>query len=72
MAGVTLVQAEAQLALWVAASAAVASGQSYSIKDRSLSRVDRVSLLRPKILKIIGEARNYYIGSENGRNYREP
>lgn len=40
MAGITLADAEAQLALWVAASAAVASGQSYSIKDRSLSRVD--------------------------------
>lgn len=40
MAGITLAQAEAQLALWVAASAAVAAGQSYSIKDRSLSRVD--------------------------------
>ena len=40
MAGVTLAQAEAQLALWLAASTAVAAGQSYSIKDRSLSRVD--------------------------------
>lgn len=40
MAGITLTQAEAQLALWVAASSAVASGQNYSIKDRSLSRVD--------------------------------
>ena len=40
MAGITLAQAEAQLAVWVAANTAVASGQSYSIKDRSLSRVD--------------------------------
>lgn len=40
MAGITLAQAEAQLAVWLAASSAVASGQSYSIKDRSLSRVD--------------------------------
>jgi len=40
MAGITLAQAEAQLAAWVAANTAVASGQSYSIKDRSLSRVD--------------------------------
>lgn len=40
MAGITLAEAESQLALWVAASTAVASGQSYSIKDRSLSRVD--------------------------------
>lgn len=40
MAGVTLAQAEAQLALWLAANEAVAAGQSYSIKDRSLSRTD--------------------------------
>ena len=40
MAGITLTDAQAQLALWLAASSAVASGQSYSIKDRSLSRVD--------------------------------
>lgn len=40
MAGITLAQAEAQLATWLAASTAVASGQSYSINGRSLSRVD--------------------------------
>lgn len=40
MSGITLTEAEAQLASWIAASTAVASGQSYSIKDRSLSRVD--------------------------------
>jgi hypothetical protein len=40
MAGITLAQAEAQLTLWLAANEAVASGQSYSIKDRSLSRTD--------------------------------
>jgi hypothetical protein len=40
MAGITLAQAEAQLSLWLAAASAVATGQSYSIKDRSLSRVD--------------------------------
>ena len=40
MAGITLAQAEAQLALWLAASSAVASGQSYSIGDRSLTRAD--------------------------------
>ncbi len=44
MAGITLAMAEAQLALWVAASTAVASGQSYSIKDRSLSRVDAAEI----------------------------
>ena len=40
MAGITLAQAEAQLSLWLAASTAVASGQSYSIGDRSLTRAD--------------------------------
>ena len=44
MAGITLAMAEAQLSLWVAASTAVASGQSYSIKDRSLSRVDAAEI----------------------------
>jgi len=40
MAGITLAQAEAQLALWIAASTAVAANQSYSIGARSLTRVD--------------------------------
>lgn len=44
MAGITLAQAEAQLAAWLAASSAVAAGQSYSIKDRSLSRVDAAEI----------------------------
>lgn len=44
MAGITLAIAEAQLTEWIAASAAVASGQSYSIKDRSLSRVDAAEI----------------------------
>lgn len=46
MAGITLAQAEAQLALWLAADEAVASGQSYSIKDRSLSRADAAEITR--------------------------
>jgi hypothetical protein len=40
MAGITLVQAEAQLTAWIAASTAVASGQSYSIAGRSITRAD--------------------------------
>ena len=40
MAGITLAQAEAQLALWLAADAAVASGQSYTIGGRSLTRAN--------------------------------
>ncbi len=40
MAGVTLADAEAQLAVWLAANTAVAGNQSYSIGNRSLSRTD--------------------------------
>ena len=40
MAGITLADAEAQLAVWLAASTAVAGGQSYTIGDRSLTRAD--------------------------------
>jgi hypothetical protein len=40
MAGITLTQAEAALAIWVAADLAVSSGQSYSIGSRQLTRVD--------------------------------
>ena len=38
MAGITLAQAEAQLQLWLGADAAVATGQSYEIGDRKLTR----------------------------------
>lgn len=40
MAGITLAEAEAKLALWMEADDKVASGQSYSIGGRSLSRAD--------------------------------
>ncbi len=40
MAGITLAQAEAQLATWLSANTAVASGQSYTIGSRQLTRVD--------------------------------
>lgn len=45
MAGITLAQAEAQLAVWVAANTAVASGQSYSIGSRQLTRVNSKEIL---------------------------
>lgn len=38
MAGITLTQAQAQLASWLAADTAVAQGQSYAIGTRSLTR----------------------------------
>ena len=40
MAGITLAQAEAQLAIWLAADAAVATGQSYSHGNRNLTRAN--------------------------------
>jgi len=40
MAGITLANAEAQLALWLNADAAVATGQSYEIAGRKLTRAD--------------------------------
>lgn len=44
MSGITLAQAQAQLDLWVAADAAVAAGQSYSIGGRSLTRVNAAEI----------------------------
>lgn len=46
MAGITLTIAQANLDLWLAADEAVSTGQSYSIKDRSLSRVDAAEISR--------------------------
>lgn len=40
MAGITLAQAETQLASWLSADTAVATGQSYSIGGRSLTRAN--------------------------------
>jgi len=44
MAGITLAQAEAQLASYLAAETAVLSGQSYSIAGRELKRADLKSI----------------------------
>jgi hypothetical protein len=46
MAGITLADAEAQLAAWLAASTAVANGQSYTIEGRSLTRADAAEIRR--------------------------
>lgn len=40
MSDVTLAQAEAHLTAWLNADTAVASGQAYSIGDRSLTRAN--------------------------------
>ncbi|MEO8153576.1 MAG: hypothetical protein ABI605_10940 [Rhizobacter sp.] len=44
MAGITLSQAEAQLALYLAAEAAVLSNQSYEIAGRKLTRADLAAI----------------------------
>lgn len=44
MPGITLTQAQAQLDLWMTANSRVATGQSYSIGGRSLSRVDAAEI----------------------------
>lgn len=44
MAGITLAQAEAQLALYLAAEEAVLAKQSYSIAGRSLTMADLASI----------------------------
>ena len=44
MAGITLAQAEAQLAAYLAAETAVLSGQSYEIAGRRLTRADLTAI----------------------------
>lgn len=49
MAGITLTQAETQLANWIAASTSVAKGQSYSIAGRALTRADAETIRKQVI-----------------------
>ncbi len=44
MAGITLAQAETNLANWLAASTAVANSQSYSIAGRTLTRTNAAEI----------------------------
>jgi len=44
MADVTLAEANAHLAVWMAADLAVAQGQSYSIADRQLTRTNSAEI----------------------------
>lgn len=56
----TLAQAEAQLALWLAADAAVASGQSYGHGQSQLTRADadkitkKIEFWENKVAKLSG------------------
>lgn len=45
MAGITLAQAETQLAAWLECSEKVATGQSYTIGGRSLTRANAQYIL---------------------------
>lgn len=44
MAGITLAQAEAKLAEWLAADTAVATHQAYTMGDRSLTRANAAEI----------------------------
>ena len=44
MAGITLAQAEAQLALWLSASTAISSGQSYTVDSRAFTLADAAKI----------------------------
>jgi hypothetical protein len=44
MAGITLAQAEAQLANWLAASTAVSKGQSYVLSGTTFTRADAAKI----------------------------
>lgn len=44
MSGITLAQAQAQLATWLEADTMVASGQSYEIAGRKLTRADAATI----------------------------
>lgn len=65
MAGITLAQAEAQLAVWLDADTKVASGQSYEIAGRRLTRADageitaKIDYWNAKVVSLTQSARGY-------------
>lgn len=69
MAGITLAQAEAQLATWLAADTAVASGQSYSIGGRQLTRADAKAITE-KIEYWNGQVQKLSRGGNGGMRVR--
>jgi len=70
MAGITLAQAEAQLALYLAAEAAVLNNQRYKIGDRELERADLAEIrngvktwderVKSLAAKAAGRSRTFY------------
>jgi hypothetical protein len=69
MAGITLAQAEARLASWLEADAAVAKGQSYSVGGRSVSRTD-AAVIRENITFWEGKVTQLQSGGSGGRRVR--
>ncbi len=69
MAGITLLQAQAELDGWMAASAAVKAGQRYKIGERELWRTDAAEILasieywNAKVITLTNQA----IGRSRGR-----
>ena len=69
MAGITLANAEAQLALWLAADAAVATGQEYTIAGRTLKRADAAEITN-KIDYWNGQVQRLSAGGNGGMRVR--
>lgn len=69
MAGITLAQAEAKLAEWMAADTAVAGGQSYMIGGRSLTRANAAEI-RKNIDYWNGHVERLSRGSRGGARVR--
>jgi hypothetical protein len=44
LAGITLIQAQAQLAIWLAADTAVSTGQFYGVAGRQLTRANAAEI----------------------------
>lgn len=66
MAGITLTQAQAQLDAYLAASLAVAKGQSYSIDGRAVTKAD-ARVIRENITHWSGEVKRLTPGRKRVR-----
>ena len=75
MAGITLENAEAQLATWIAASTAVASGQEYEIStgngSRRLRRAD-AKAIQDQIIFWDGQVKRLTNSTRGGTRYLVP
>ena len=69
MAGITLETAEAKLATWLAAEDAVASGQSFSVAGRSVTRAD-LGAIRDSINHWDGQVKRLSRGGNGGIRVR--